>query len=98
MPAVLDPPCSRGGPALPQPASPGSGATRRTFLATSAVAVAGAAIAPSVHAAGGDVLRVGLIGCGGRGTGAALNALRADKNVKLTAVADVFKDKWQASL
>ena len=40
-------------------------------------------------------LRVGLIGCGGRGTGAAAQALRADKNVKLVALGDVFEDKLQ---
>jgi predicted dehydrogenase len=75
--------------------------TRRDFLTTSAAAVAGATLAtytPTVHAAGTDVLKVGLIGCGNRGTGAAEQALRADANVKLVAVGDVFKDKWQASL
>src|SRR5262249_10138633 len=73
----------------------------RDFLATSAAAVAGATLTtltPTVHAAGTDVLKVGLIGCGNRGTGAAEQALRADPNVKLVAVGDAFKDKWQASL
>ncbi|MFA5244374.1 MAG: gfo/Idh/MocA family oxidoreductase, partial [Pedobacter sp.] len=40
-----------------------------------------------------DVLKVGLIGCGGRGTGAASQALKADPNVILTAMADVFQDR-----
>jgi myo-inositol 2-dehydrogenase/D-chiro-inositol 1-dehydrogenase len=40
-----------------------------------------------------DVLKVGLIGCGGRGTGAAVQALKADPNVILTAMADVFQDR-----
>jgi myo-inositol 2-dehydrogenase/D-chiro-inositol 1-dehydrogenase len=81
----------------------GAAATRRSFLRTSAGAVAGAVaaplIAPSfVHAAGSDVLRVGLVGCGGRGTGAASQALRADPNVRLTAMADAFADHLEKSL
>ena len=73
--------------------------SRRGFLKSSGAAVVTSAIAahefmPSnVHAAGGDVLRVGLIGCGGRGTGAAAQALKADPNVKLMALGDVFKDR-----
>ena len=69
--------------------------SRRTFLKASAVAAIGA---PAVHAASGDTLRVGLIGCGGRGTGAASQALRADKNVKLVAMADAFADRLTKSL
>ena len=45
-----------------------------------------------------DTLRVGFIGCGGRGTGAAGQALNADKNVVLTAMGDVFADRIQSSL
>jgi predicted dehydrogenase len=51
-----------------------------------------------VHAGGGDVLRVGLIGCGGRGTGAASQALQADQNVKLVAMGDAFQDRMQSCL
>src|ERR1041384_8294439 len=51
-----------------------------------------------IHAGGSDVLRVGLIGCGGRGTGAAEQALCADKNVKLVAMGDAFEDRLQSSL
>jgi predicted dehydrogenase len=77
--------------------------SRRDFLKTSAVSVAGATIAhlstvPPVHAAGNDVLRVGLIGCGGRGTGAAAQALNADADVKLVAMGDAFADRLQESL
>jgi predicted dehydrogenase len=43
-------------------------------------------------------LKVGLVGCGGRGTGAAIEALRADPNVELTALGDVFRDKLDASV
>ena len=45
-----------------------------------------------------DTLKVGLIGCGGRGTGAALQATRADDHVVLTAMADVYEDRLEASL
>ncbi|HUR53700.1 MAG TPA: Gfo/Idh/MocA family oxidoreductase [Gemmataceae bacterium] len=63
--------------------------SRRAFLASSAVLAA----VPGLPAAGDDTLKVGLIGCGGRGTGAAINALAADKNVKLVALADAFEDR-----
>ncbi|HUD48526.1 MAG TPA: Gfo/Idh/MocA family oxidoreductase [Candidatus Baltobacteraceae bacterium] len=77
--------------------------SRRQFLKTSALA-GGALIAPAIlhgqSAAPGDgpTLKIGLIGCGGRGTGSASQALNADKNVVLTAMADVFEDKLKASL
>jgi len=47
---------------------------------------------------GAEMLRIGLVGCGGRGTGAAVNALRADPNVKLVAMGDTFSDQLEASL
>ena len=86
------------------PAHPAANRSRREFLKTSTLMVAGGALAgtlgnPSrVHAAGGDTLKVGLIGCGGRGSGAAMQALGADPNVKLTAVADAFQDRLDNSL
>src|SRR5262249_1463047 len=45
-----------------------------------------------------DLLKVGLIGCGGRGTGAIINALKADPNVKLVAMGDAFEDRLKESL
>ncbi len=54
-------------------------------------------LARSAHAAGDDTLRVGLIGCGGRGTGAAVNAMNAGKDIKLTAMADIFEDRLKGS-
>lgn len=78
--------------------------SRRQFLRSSSAAVlTGAATAhtfipANVHAAGNDLLRVGLIGCGGRGTGAAAQALAADPNVKLVAMADAFQDRLESSL
>jgi myo-inositol 2-dehydrogenase / D-chiro-inositol 1-dehydrogenase len=71
--------------------------TRRDILKAAAVAGTLAAL-PEVHAAGGDVLRIGLVGCGGRGTGAATQALSADPAVKLVAMADAFDDRLQESL
>ena len=72
-------------------------ASRRDFLKTSA-ALTAAALVPAVHAAGSDILKIGLIGCGGRGTGAASQALRADHNVKLVAMGDAFSDRLEGSL
>jgi len=75
-------------------------ASRREFLTSSAGATLAATLAftGGVHAGGDDLLRVGLIGCGGRGTGAAQQALLADKNVKLVAMGDAFEDRLQSSL
>src|SRR5262245_13779166 len=71
--------------------------TRRRFLQTTAAATA--LVAANAHAqAGSDLLKIGLIGCGGRGTGAAGQALKADRNVKLWAMADAFEDKIESSL
>jgi len=81
---------------------------RRRFLQMTAASGAGLGLAqatPSasaspvtVYAGGGDTLKIALVGCGGRGTGAAMNALAADPNVKLVAVADVFEDLAQKGL
>src|SRR5947209_1529692 len=57
--------------------------SRREFLRNTSAAVAGGVLATGAYAAGTDVLRIGLVGCGGRGTGAAGQALKADKAVKL---------------
>jgi predicted dehydrogenase len=72
--------------------------TRREFLQSSAALAATAAFSGGVHAAGSDVLKVGLVGCGGRGTGAANQALHADKAVKLVAMGDAFADRIEQSL
>jgi predicted dehydrogenase len=74
--------------------------SRREFLIRSAAlagtAMAGSlAVARSAHAAGSDGLKIGLIGCGGRGAGAVLSALSADPNAKLTALADPFADRME---
>src|SRR5271169_556862 len=60
-------------------------------------ALAGVAL-PAVHAAGTDLIQVALIGCGGRGTGAAANALSTTSGpIKLVAMADVFEDRLAGS-
>ncbi|MEM7015337.1 MAG: Gfo/Idh/MocA family oxidoreductase, partial [Verrucomicrobiota bacterium] len=63
---------------------------RRNFLQGSSVAAVAAAAFPSgVHAQGTEDLNIALIGCGGRGTGAAAQALKADDHAKLWAMADI---------
>jgi len=82
---------------------PKPGTTRRTFLETSGLAAAGSALAgvaiPSVHAAENNTIQVALVGCGGRGTGAAGNALSTRQGpIKLVAMADVFQERLCSSL
>jgi len=78
--------------------------SRRTFLKGSTAVAAGAALAGSLsltrsaHAAGSNELKVGLIGCGGRGTGAVSDCLNNNDNVKLIAMADAFEDRAMGSL
>lgn len=85
----------------PSPATPAL--NRRTFLKGSG-AVAGTALLSALdparfaHAAGSDIIKLGLIGCGGRGTGAVSDAMTADSATKFWAAADVFADKVGASV
>ena len=66
-------------------------------MAATASALAGVAV-PAVHAAEDNTIRVALIGCGGRGTGAAGNALSTTQGpIKLVAMADVFDDRLHDS-
>ncbi len=90
-----------------RPASRGSAGrpSRRTFLRSSASAVLGGALASQIAApavvsarSNAETLRIGLVGCGGRGSGAVVNALNADPHVELTAMADLFDDHLQASV
>ncbi|MEQ1892874.1 MAG: Gfo/Idh/MocA family oxidoreductase, partial [Planctomycetota bacterium] len=76
--------------------------SRRTFLGASSAGLAATAL-PSLAAAhpgarANDLLRVALIGCGGRGTGAALQALSTEGPVHLVAMADAFEDRLEGSL
>ncbi|MSU41330.1 MAG: Gfo/Idh/MocA family oxidoreductase [Pedosphaera sp.] len=81
-----------------------SDVTRRDFLKTACkTAAAGAAISQLpverlVHAAPSDTVTVALIGCGGRGSGAASQALSTEGPIRLVAVADAFKDRLESSL
>jgi predicted dehydrogenase len=76
---------------------------RRTFIKSTGAAVIGGTTGIHLefpHPASGrtnDTLKVGLIGCGGRGTGAASQALHADPEVMLTAMADAFSDRLEQS-
>ena len=72
--------------------------TRRDFVKASGAAIVLPAFANRVHASHTETLRIGLIGCGGRGTGAAMQALTADPNTQLTAMGDAFGDKLKWSL
>jgi len=79
--------------------------SRRQFLKTSGAAALGGALASplaftqkaSAAYSSSDTLKVGLIGCGGRGTGATAQALSTGQDVVLTALGDAFEDRVQRS-
>ena len=81
----------------------GPNPSRRNFLRASAVAAVGTASmarVPNAHAAGSDAIKVGVIGCGGRGTGAAENICEAagsTHKITIHAMADAFADKVKSS-
>jgi len=80
----------------------GARPSRRDFLkasatAASAAAVSGLSIARSAHAAGDETIKIGMIGCGGRSSGAAAQSLKADPGVRLVAMCDIFQNRLQAS-
>ena len=71
---------------------------RREFVKTASLASGAILAAPlfsnaNFYSGASDVIKIALIGCGGRGTGAAVQALRSKQNVKLVAMADAFKDR-----
>src|SRR5260221_4451021 len=71
-----------------------TGKTRRDFLKVGGTALAvGALRVPAVHAAGSDEIKIGLIGCGGRGRGAVSDALKGAPGVRLVAMGDAFADR-----
>lgn len=77
--------------------------SRRSFITTTGTAVAAGSLAATLtgharmaHAADSDEMKVALIGCGGRGTGAAVNAMRAHPSNRLTAMCDLFPDRLSA--
>jgi predicted dehydrogenase len=74
--------------------------SRRDFIKASA-AVGMAAVLPGkerLFASGSDRLRVGVIGCGGRGTGAAEDCVKSSENVEIVAMGDLFQDSLDGSL
>jgi myo-inositol 2-dehydrogenase/D-chiro-inositol 1-dehydrogenase len=84
-------------------ASDSANYSRRDFMKTSATAVASLSalslgLPSGAYAAGSDRVRVGLIGCGGRGTGIATNCLEADDGVEIVAMSDVFGDRVEKCL
>ncbi len=76
--------------------------TRRNFIKQTSITAGGVALATSIarsaYAAGSDEIRLALIGCGGRGTGATDNIMQTKGNVKLIAVADPFEDKAKTAI
>ena len=74
---------------------------RRSFLKSSSL-IAGGLILPKLSFKSKKnnrkKLKIAVVGCGGRGTGAAVQALRADNNVELVTLADAFKDRLETSL
>ena len=82
--------------------TPKNTTTRRDFLKTTGQLATASALAgitlPHVHAQGSETIQVALVGCGGRGSGAAKNALQTSKGpVKLVAMADVFENRLNGS-
>ncbi|WKX75250.1 hypothetical protein [Zobellia laminariae] len=78
--------------------------SRRDFVKNTALFTGGAMLLPNLHMSGmanvlgNKKLKLALVGCGGRGTGAAVQALTADDNVELVAMADAFEDRLKGSL
>jgi len=77
-----------------------NGMTRREFIKTTSTASLVAAISGTgaLFASGSDRISVGLVGCGGRGTGAAINCVESSPNIVITALGDLFQDCWESSL
>src|SRR5688500_5918982 len=72
--------------------------SRRDFVKQTSVLAGGLLVLPTLSNANffsgaDDVIKVALVGCGGRGTGAAMQALLTKQNVKLVAMADAFRDR-----
>ncbi len=73
--------------------NPSNAASRRDFLGVSAAALLGAVAMPGARAADNGILRVGVIGCGGRGEAAAMNAMNAGKDVRIVAMGDILPER-----
>ncbi len=86
-----------------------SNISRRDFIRASATAAAGVGLTGLVgceqsqvqsmaHTSGSDKIRVGLIGCGGRGTGAMANCVKSSPGIEVYAMGDVFQDRLDKSV
>jgi predicted dehydrogenase len=75
--------------------TPADSVSRRTFIGTTAAAAAALAFPGGVFTQGSDRLRIGVIGCGGRGTGAARDALRSSSGVELVALGDLMPERLE---
>ena len=71
---------------------------QKTALATGAMMTLPLGVDAMAHVYGNQKLKIALVGCGGRGSGAAVQALTADENVELVAMADAFADRIEESL
>ena len=71
---------------------------KRTSLATTGILSSGLPVGAMANVNGNKKLKIALVGCGGRGTGAIVQALQADENTELIAMADAFQDRVEKSL
>ena len=76
--------------------------SRRNFVRNTSILAGGMLVMPTLSRANffsgaDDVIKVALVGCGGRGTGAAMQALLSKQNVKLVAMADAFRDRLDSA-
>ncbi len=86
-------------PHIDPPSDPPS--SRRDFIRStvaSAAVIGGLSVARSAHAGGDETIRIGMIGCGDRCSGAAVQSMAAGPYVKLVAMYDVFADRLQSHL
>jgi len=67
--------------------------SRRTFVQTTAAATAAIVLPGGIHVSGSDVIRVGVIGCGGRGTGATMDCMRSSDGIEVVALGDLMPDR-----
>jgi myo-inositol 2-dehydrogenase/D-chiro-inositol 1-dehydrogenase len=83
--------------------TPSKTSSRRDFIKKSTILVAGSTVAGNLqiaraaHPYGDETIKIGLVGCGGRGTGAAVQAMNTNGEVNIVAMADVFDDRLQGS-
>src|SRR5260221_175547 len=96
--AGVDSPGGRSGPERSRLGGASAGPWRSELSGNPKSRRPGAAGGVPGLGAGRDRLRIGLIGCGSRGSGAAVQAVRADKNCKLVALGDAFADKAEDCL